>query len=114
LTRQRNLQGIAGNHRFLILPWVRIKNLASHVLSMAARRVVEDWKNLYGLDLYLLESFVDPSRFKGTCYKASNWIKLGTSKGASKSGNSYHWHGQVKDIYALPLAADFREKLCRQ
>lgn len=113
-TRQANLQRVAGNHRFLILPWVRVKNLASHVLSLAARQMPQDWKSLYGIDLVLLESFVDPSRFKGTCYKAANWIKLGQSKGSSKSGNAYHWHGQVKDVYVLPLRPDFREQLCRQ
>jgi len=109
--RVQNLQMLAGNHRFLILPWVRIKNLASHVLSLAVRRVPQDWERLYGIPLYLLESFVDPSRFKGTCYKASNWQYLGRSKGSSKSGNSYHYHGQVKDIYVYPLAHDFKERL---
>ena len=112
-TRKRNLQGIAGNHRFLILPWVKVKNLASHALGLAARTIPQDWLKIYGIPLNLLESFVDPSRFKGTCYKAANWIYLGQSQGSSKSGDSYRWHGQVKDIYVLPLVADFREKLCR-
>jgi len=110
-TRIKNLGHLAGNHRFLILPWVRVKNLASHVLSLAARQTARDWRDVYGLELYLLESFVDASRFKGTCYKASNWICLGQSKGASKSGNSYRWHGQIKDIYVLPLVKDFRQRL---
>ena len=110
-TRIRNLQHLAGNHRFLLLPWIKIKNLASHVLSLAARQAARDWKDLYGLELYLLESFVDPSRFKGTCYRAANWQCLGQSKGSSKSGNSYRFHGQVKDIYVYPLAGDFKERL---
>lgn len=113
-TRIKNLQSLAGNHRFLILPGVLVKNLASHVLSLAARIVPQDWLGVYGIELCLLESFVDPSRFKGTCYKAANWRYLGKSRGASKSGNSYHWHGQVKDVYVRPLACDFREKLCRK
>lgn len=110
-TRIRNLQMLAGNHRFLILPWVQIKNLASHVLSLAARQLSQDWRNIYGIELALLESFVDPSRFKGTCYKAANWIYLGQSKGSSKSGNHYHFHGHVKDIYVYPLTPEFRKRL---
>jgi hypothetical protein len=109
--RIRNLQHLAGNHRFLLLPWVKIKNLASYVLSLAARQAARDWKDLYGLELYLLESFVDPSRVKGTCYRAANWQRLGQSKGSSKSGNSYRFHGQVKDIYVYPLADDFKQRL---
>ncbi len=113
-TRQRNLQSIAGNNRFLILPWVKVKNLATHVLSLASKEVPKDWERLYGIRLKLLESFIDPSRFKGTCYKAANWIYLGQSKGSSKSGNSYVFHGQVKDVYVLALTRDFREKLCQK
>lgn len=112
-TRIKNLHFIAGNHRFLILPWVKVKNLASHVLARAAKEAAKDWERIYGVKLYLLESFVDPAKFKGTCYKAANWIYLGQSKGASKSGNSYHWHGQRKDIYVMPLAKYFRQRLCQ-
>lgn len=110
-TRERNLQGIANNHRFLIYPWVKIKNLASHVLSVAVRRVAQDWWTRYGVRLYLLESFVDPSRFRGTCYKAANWVYLGQSRGFSKRGNGYVDHGQVKDVYVYSLTPDFRERL---
>jgi len=110
--RQAHLQRLAGNHRFLILPKVRIKNLASAVLARAVKQVNKDWKTVYGIELELLESFVDPSRFKGSCYKAANWIYLGQSQGSSKSGNSYYYHGQVKDIYVYPLRKDFRERLC--
>lgn len=113
-TRIKNLQNIAGNHRFLILPGVLVKNLASHVLSLAARVVPQDWLQVYGIKLCLLESFVDPSRFKGTCYKAANWIYLGKSQGSSKSGNRYFFHGQAKDVYVLPVTRDFREKLCQR
>lgn len=110
-TRERNLQGIAGNHRFLILPWVKVKNLASHLLSRSVKQLPVEWKKRYGVELHLLESFVDPSRFQGTCYKAANWIYLGQSKGSSKKGNAYVWHGQVKDIYVYPLRPDYRERL---
>lgn len=110
--RVRRLQHLAGNHRFLILPRVRIKNLASAVLARAIQQVRKDWQALYGIELYLLESFVDPSRFKGSCYRAANWIYLGQSQGSSKSGNTYYFHGQVKDIYVYPIRKDFREVLC--
>ena len=110
-TRERNLQGLANNHRFLIFPWVKIKNLASHVLSLAVAQAVKDWWTKYQVKLYLLESFVDPSRFRGTCYKAANWVYLGQSRGSSKRGNAYVYHGQVKDVYVYPLTSDFQERL---
>ncbi len=70
------------------------------------------WQMFYGIELEFLESFVDPARFKGSCYRAANWIYLGQSQGSSKSGNAYYYHGQVKDIYLYPLKKDFRETLC--
>lgn len=111
MVRTRNLQLLAGNHRFLILPSVRVKNLASHILSRAVRQAAIDWQRLYGINLSLLESFVDPERFRGSSYKAANWIYLGKSKGSSKSGNSYRFHGHVKDIYVYPLTSDFKSTL---
>jgi len=111
-TRVKNLNGIACNLRFLIAPWVKVKNLASHLLSRAVKRLPEDWRRLYGVELYLLETFVDPSRFKGTCYKAANWRFLGQTKGSGKRGASYYKHGQVKDVYVMAITKDWREKLC--
>jgi hypothetical protein len=111
--RERNLQGIANNTRFLIFPWVHVKYLASHVLSLCARQVPTDWKARYGVELFLFETFVDATKYRGTCYKAANWVRVGQSKGASKSGDSYHYHGQKKDVYVYPLRKDFRECLCR-
>lgn len=111
-TRAKNLNGIACNLRFLIVPWVKVKNLASHLLSRTVKQLPSDWKNLYGVELYLLETFVDPSRFKGTCYKAANWRYLGQTKGSGKRGASYYKHGQVKDIYVLPVAKDWQGRLC--
>lgn len=112
-TRERNLQGIANNTRFLILPWVHVKYLASHVLALCARQVPVDWKSRYGVVLFLFETFVDSTLYRGTCYKAANWVHAGQSKGSSKSGDSYHYHGQKKDIYLYPLVKDFRERLCQ-
>ena len=109
--REKNLQGVVNNTRFLIFPWVHVKYLASHILSVAVKRVVEDWWARYKIRLRLAETFVDSSRYKGTCYKAANWLYLGQSKGASKSGNSYNWHGGIKDVYVYPLCGDFSERL---
>jgi len=111
-TREKNLSGIACNLRFLIAPWVRVKNLASHLLGRTVKRLSEDWRRLYGVDLHVLETFVDPSRFRGTCYKAANWTCLGQTKGSGKRGASYYKHGQVKDVYVMAITKDWREKLC--
>ena len=110
--RAKNLSGIACNLRFLIAPWVKVKNLASHLLGRAVKQLPADWRRLYGVELYLLETFVDPSRFRGTCYKAANWKFLGQTKGSGKRGASYYKHGQVKDVYGMALTKDWREKLC--
>jgi hypothetical protein len=110
-TRHKHLCFIANNVRFLILPWVRIKHLASKVLALNLRRLSQDWQTVYGHPLYLVETFVDLSRFKGTCYQASNWIDVGRTKGSAKRGNRYHHHGQPKAIYLYPLHRDFRRKL---
>jgi len=110
-TRQKHLYFVANNVRFLILPWVHIKSLASKVLALNLRRLSNDWQTIYGHPLYLAETFVDLSRFQGTCYRASNWILCGLTKGSAKRGNRYHYHGQPKAIYLYPLHRDFRRKL---
>ena len=110
-TRHKHLCFIANNVRFLILPWVRIKHLASKVLALNLRRLSDDWQMVYGHPLSLAETFVDLSRFKGTCYQASNWIPVGLTKGSAKRGNRYHHHGQPKAIYLYPLHRNFRRKL---
>lgn len=114
-TRSGNIRYLANNSRFLILPWVRIKNLASHLLARSARGLSRDWLSCYGHPLYLLETFVDRSRFAGTCYKAANWIYVGQTKGHAKKHNRFYRHGEPKDVYLFPLAPDFRAKLvaCR-
>jgi len=110
-TKENNLQLVANNTRFLILPWVSIKCLASKILALNAKRIGDDWFQSYNHPLYLLETFVEKSRFKGTCYKAANWIKLGQTKGTAKSGHDHLLHGNIKDVWVYPLAKDFRQKL---
>lgn len=109
--KDKNLAGIVNNIRFLILPWVKIKYLASHLLGLSIKQVPLDWSRRYGDTIYLLETFVEKNRFKGTCYKAANWIYLGETKGNAKRGSSHTYHGNIKDIYVYPLYQDFRKKL---
>jgi len=111
LTKRKNLHLIANNTRFLILPWVRVKYLASKILSLSIRQLSTDWEKTYGHPVYLAETFVDISRFNGTCYRAANWIEVGRTKGNAKKGNTYHYHGQSKAIYLYPLHHRFRRFL---
>lgn len=109
--RRIRLHFLANNVRFLIPPWITIKYLASRALSLSIRRLSSDWQALYGHPLFLAETFVDTARFKGTCYKAANWILVGKTKGSAKRGNTYQYHGQPKDIYLYPLHKNFRRFL---
>jgi len=110
-TKDNNLHFVANNTRFLILPWVSVKYLASKVLSLTARQISDDWLSIYSQPLYLLETFVEKGRFKGTCYKAANWIQTGQTKGTSKRGHDHLYHGNIKDVYLYPLRKNFRKKL---
>lgn len=110
-TRRKNLHLITNNTRFLVLPWIRVKYLASRVLSLSLRRLSRDWQQSYGHPVYLAETFVDTARFNGTCYKAANWQYVGQTKGSAKKGNDYFYHGQPKAIYLYPLHPDFRRYL---
>jgi hypothetical protein len=110
-TRKENLHFIANNTRFLILSWVSVKYLASKILALNARRISDDWLNTYNYPLYLLETFIERDRFKGTCYKAANWILTGQTKGTAKKGHMHVTHGNIKDVYLYPLRKDFRKKL---
>jgi len=110
-TRKRNLKLMTNNTRFLILPWVTVKNLASHVLGTCMRRLRTDWNSRYGHDLCLVETFVDRSRFAGTCYQAANWIRVGKTKGRSRQDRYKRIKVAVKDLYVYPLAADFKQQL---
>ena len=109
--RQARLGWIANNHRFLILPSIEVRDLASHVLGSVARRIAEDWRTKYGHPVVLLETFVERARFAGTCYRAANWHALGSTCGRSRQDRQRTLQVPVKDVYAYPLAADFRQAL---
>ena len=109
--RRCNLRFLAYNSRFLILPWVRIEHLASHILGRMAARISQDWQRLYGHPIYFLETFVDPERFRGTCYRAANWILLGQTTGRGKQSNSYVPNRSIKEVLGYPLTMRFRELL---
>lgn len=110
-TKRKNLYWVANNTRFLILPWVQVKYLASKVLARTLRRLSSDWQKKYGHQVYLAETFVDNSRFEGTCYKAANWQYVGQTSGSAKKGNIYLHHGQPKAVYLYPLHRNFRRLL---
>jgi hypothetical protein len=110
--RRANLKLMTNNTRFLILPWVKVANLASSVLGACLRRLRADWQSRYGHDLCLVETFVDRSRFAGTCYKAANWLCIGATKGRGRQDRYKRIHVPVKDIYLYPLANDFKQRLC--
>lgn len=110
--RGRNLQKIVNNSRFLLLPWVKVKNLASMVLGLAARRVGSDWKNIYGVEPVLLETLVDTGRYSGTSYQAANWTFIGKTSGRGRMDREGKRHGAVpKTIFVYPLKAEFRRHL---
>lgn len=110
--KRQRLSYVVNNLRFLILPWVKVKNLASRILSLNLKRLCDDWQKAYGHPVYLAETFVDTSRFEGTCYKAANWIYLGQTKGLSKQGNVYHEHGNKKALFVYPIHAKANDFLC--
>ena len=109
--RARGIQGIANNGRFLILPWVRVPHLASHILGLILRRLAADWQAKYAHPVYLAETFVNRSLFRGTCYRAANWICVGSTQGRSRQDRTHTLRVPVKDIYVYPLRPDFRERL---
>jgi hypothetical protein len=109
--RRRNVRFLAYNTRFLILPWVKVEHLASHILGRMALRISADWQRIYGHPIYFLETFVDPERFRGTCYRAANWVVLGKTTGRGKQSNSYVPNRSIKDVLGYPLTKQFRELL---
>ena len=111
--RQRNLSGVVNNARFLILPWVRVKSLASKLLAMAARQLPADWSRRYDYRPVLLETFVEAERFAGTCYRAANWTCVGQTQGRGKLGDHRLGQVPVKTVWVYPLAKDFRAQLSR-
>jgi hypothetical protein len=108
---RHNLHQIAYNSRYLILPWVRVPHLASHLLGRIARRISADWQELYHHPLQLLESFVDTERFRGTCYRAANWICLGRSEGRGTKSIYGEPVCSIKELWVYPLGKRFRERL---
>lgn len=110
--RAANLPVVVNNQRFLILPWVRCPHLASHALSLAARGVSDQYQQRYGHPVFLLETFVDTERFRGTCYRAANWIRLGPTQGRGRNDGRHQLRVPVKDVYVRPLQRDFQQRLC--
>lgn len=110
-TRERNLPQLTNNTRFLIPGWVQVPHLASHVLGLIARRIRADWQAKYGHPVHALETFVD-RRFRGTCYRAANWLRLGQTRGRTRNDRAHRLHAPVKDVYLYPLVADLRRELC--
>jgi hypothetical protein len=110
--RMKNLPWVLNNNRFVLFPWIQVPNLASHVLGQLARRVGDDWQQRWGYRPVLLETFVDPLRFQGSCYRAAGWERLGrtTGEGLVRAGKQYRTSPKL--IFAKPLQADFRRLLC--
>ena len=108
---RQNLNQIAYNSRYLILPWVKVPHLASHLLARIARRISADWQDLYHHPLQLLESFVDTERFRGTCYRAANWKLLGRSVGRGTKSKHEDPETSIKELWVYPLRKDFRQRL---
>lgn len=109
--RRRNIRFLAYNTRFLILPWVQVPHLASYILGRIARRLSEDWEGLYGHPIYFLETFVDPERFRGTCYRAANWVLVGRTTGRGKDDQTGRPNRSIKEVLAFPLTRRFRQFL---
>ena len=109
-TRVRMLQHLISNNRFLILPWINVKNLASQALAISLRRVKDDWEKQYEVTPYMVETFVDRTHHLGTCYRASNWTFLGTTKGYGKIGQSFVYHGNQKDLYVYIMDRRFARR----
>jgi Druantia protein DruA len=112
--RRRNIRFIAYNTRFLILPWVRVPHLASHILGRMTAQLSPDWEKMYGHSIYFAETFIDPGRFRGTCYRAANWKLLGHTTGRGKNSNSHKPNRPIKEILGLALTPRFRELLNQQ
>ena len=110
-TRRRNIRFIAYNTRYLILPWVQVPHLASHILGRMAKQASRDWERIYAHPIYLLETFVDRQRFEGTCYRAANWIVVGETTGRGKDAQSWKPNRSIQQILVLPLDRRFRQLL---
>jgi len=106
---------VINNYRFVLVDWLRVPNLASHVLARCVREVCRDWEARYGVAPWLLETFVDPRRFAGTVYRAAGWQAIGRSSGYAKRGIEYAYHGERKEVYLYVVRKDFRRSIgCQQ
>ena len=110
--RRSGLSRITNNTRFVIPPWIRVAHLASHILSRISRRISADWEAKYGHGIHLLETFVDRGRFRGTCYQAANWIRVGQTQGRTRNGPRGAPPVPIKDVYVYSLNKNFRRDLC--
>ena len=110
-TKRQRRHLVVNNFRFLVLPWVRVHNLASKVLALTVRRLSADWEHAYGHPVHLAETFVDTARFRGTCYRAANWRYLGQTAGRSKQGNTYVRTSAPKALSVSPLDGHARQRL---
>jgi SRSO17 transposase len=109
--RRKQLKHIISNNRYLILPWIHVRYLASHALALSLKQVLKDWEALFGIRPLLAETFIDTSQYRGTCYKAANWIYVGETKGFGKVGNRYVYHGNRKAVYLYELDRSWRKRL---
>ena len=109
--RKRNIRFIAYNTRFLILPWVHVEHLASHLLGRMLKMLPGEWQRVYGHPVYFAETFVDTERFKGTCYRAANWVFLGHTTGRGKNDQTHRANRSLKQVLGYPLTPDFRKRL---
>ena len=110
--RRSGLSRITNNTRFVIPPWIRVAHLASHILSRISRHISADWEAKYGHGIHLLETFVDRGRFRGTCYQAANWIRVGQTQGRTRNGPRGAPPVPIKDVYVYRLNKNFRRDLC--
>jgi hypothetical protein len=110
--RRKNIRFLAYNTRYLILPFVEVEHLASHLLGRMAQVLSEDWNRLYGHPIHYLETFVDPARFRGTCYRAANWKVLGLTTGRGKDAPTKKPNRSIKEVLGYPLTKNFRTRLC--
>jgi hypothetical protein len=110
-TRKRNIRFLAYNTRFLILPWIQVPHLASHILSRVTATLSHDWERMYGHPVWFAETFIDPERFRGTCYRAANWVLLGRTTGRGKDDLTHRQNRSIKEVFGLPLRRKFRELL---
>ena len=111
--RLENIRLLAYNTRFLILPWVTVPHLASHILGRMARTLSVDWQRLYAHPIYFVETFIDPQRFRGTCYRAANWTLLGQTTGRGKDAPTREANRSIKQVLGYPLVKDFRQRLSK-